>query len=817
MNEPIPETPTPSPANSWRASFERSFENWGRKVVAHPWLLVVVSLLVTGALGSFLPRISFDASIDQMLPAGDPTLQRYQAFHAQYGSDEVGVVAIEPPEIFDRAFLEKLRAFHDEVEEQIPRVTKVTSLLNARATYGRGDELVVEDLIETLPESKEQMAALRERAMGTPAYRNLLLSADGKITTVMIELEPFEINESTALDTASFDGDAFGEEEFDPEEVGLREITMQEFAESSRALRAIMARYEGPDFPMHSTGTWMVNTALIEWSEHSMPRMTGATIALCAVLLTLLFRHIWPVVLALGVVVLSVISSLGLIASSGVAFTPPMQPLPTFLLAVGVGYSVHLLTIFFQRFDAGASKDEALIQALGHSGLPILMTGLTTIVAMLGFASAELTPIMHFGVGAAGGVLVTLLYTLVTLPAMLVIVPVRRRAPRPEGEGEDRISRSLATCGHLATRHPHAIVITATVLVLLAAVVASQARFSMLQLHWLPKDDPQRIGAHYIDTRMGGGNTLEVLIDTGVENGLHEPEVLRRMDALTSQINAWRDEGMALGRTLSLVDIAKEIHQALNSNDPAFFAIADSRELLAQELLLFENSGSEDLEQFVDSEFRRARFSMRMPIADAVERKVFVNEARGVFAEIMGDAGTITFTGNEDITIRTLAATVSSTGRSYLIALALITPLMMLLIGSLRSGLVSMAPNLSPILITVAAMQLMGIPFDVFTLQVGCIALGLAVDDTIHFIHGFRRVYLATGDPERAVQETLRSTGRALFYSSLVLTTGFAVFVLSPMQNLTNFGLITSFAIIMAFLFDVLVTPALLLIVTKRR
>ena len=182
----------------------------------------------------------------------------------------------------------------------------------------------------------------------------------------------------------------------------------------------------------------------------------------------------------------------------------------------------------------------------------------------------------------------------------------------------------------------------------------------------------------------------------------------------------------------------------------------------------------------------------------------------------MGDAAEVTLTGSVAMIARTASASSESLVRSYSLALLLITPLMVILIGSLRAGLVSMVPNLVPILAALAGMVVVGIELDMFTILGACIAIGLAVDDSIHFIAGFRR-YLAMGhDPVRAVEETMHSTGRALLFTSIVLTSGFAVLLLSEMLNLRQVGALTSFAIVMAFLLDVTVTPALLVLTHRR-
>jgi len=325
------------------------------------------------------------------------------------------------------------------------------------------------------------------------------------------------------------------------------------------------------------------------------------------------------------------------------------------------------------------------------------------------------------------------------------------------------------------------------------------------------------VATDFLVEEFGGAQSFELLIDTGTENGLHEPDALRAMNRVNELVADYRSRGQGVSYTNSLVEIAKETHQALNGNDPTFYTIPDERRLLAQELLLFENGGADDLERVVDSQFRVARQTVRSTWQDGVDLLAFIDEAEPKFREALSGAGTLEVTGMSAVIIRTVGATNESMLRSYALALLMISPLMMLLIGSLRAGLVSMVPNLVPILMTLGMMGLTDIPIDMFTLLAGCIAIGLAVDDSIHFIAGFRR-YLALGaDPVRAVEQTMQSTGRALLFTSIVLTTGFLVLTASPLINLQQVGLLTAFAIASAFLLDVTVTPALLVLTHRRR
>jgi len=410
-----------------------------------------------------------------------------------------------------------------------------------------------------------------------------------------------------------------------------------------------------------------------------------------------------------------------------------------------------------------------------------------------------------------------LTHALVLLPALLAVLPLRPRPSSDEVVTASLSDRVLRACGRAAVRHPWKIVLTALLLTLVALVLAVQVRFSSDPIAYLPPENAFRQATYYLDDRVGGAMTFEALVDTGKENGLHNPEVLNRIESIHERTHQFALDGLEVKQASSVIFVAKETHQALNENRRDFYAIPQDPELLAQEFLLFENSGSDDLEKIVDSLFQKTRITVRMAWRDGYDTIKLVARAKREFQEIMGELGSVTITGMSAVITRTVGATIESMANSYLLALLLITPLMMLLIGSLRSGLVSMVPNLVPIIMTLALMVLVDIALDMFTLMFGCIAIGIAVDDTIHFIAGFRRYFAQTGDSAQAVDLTLQTTGRALLFTSVVLTLGFSVFLFSSMANLQSFGMLTAFAVAIAFVLDVTVTPALLVLVSRSR
>jgi predicted RND superfamily exporter protein len=516
------------------------------------------------------------------------------------------------------------------------------------------------------------------------------------------------------------------------------------------------------------------------------------------------------------VVGLSVVATVGIMVALGIPGTTAVQILPVFILTVGICDAVHILTITYQRLGQGDSKHEAIAYAVGHSGLAVVMTSVTTAAGMISFISAEMVPIRHLGIIAPIGVMLALAYTLVMLPAVLSLFPLKAPRRREQGGAGERLLGVLLRVGDLAADHPKRVLAGAAVVVAISLVGASQVRFSHMALAWFDEGDPMRTASELIDEKLRGFVTLEIVIDSGRENGLHDPELLRRIDASMRWAEAFDQGELYVGKAMSVVDVLKETHQALNENRPEFHAIPGNRQLVAQELLLFENAGAEDMATLVDTEFRKARLSLRAPFLDAMLYGPFIEDVERGIRPILGDDVEIELTGFMPVLGGVVSAMIVSMGRSYTIALLIITPLMVLLLRDLRLGLLSMIPNLIPVIVVLGVMGWLSMPLDATTIMLGAMVLGLAVDDTIHFMHKFRIYFMESGDSRQAIRETLSTTGAALLFTSLVLAGGFFTLGFARMVNTHNFGILAGVACLVAFVADVLVAPALMTLAARR-
>ncbi len=808
-------TPDPAgqlPPRSLRHRIERGFGAWGRGVAGHARLAILLCALVAAAFGSFLPNLRSDNTMESFLREGDASLARYDEFRDRFGRDDRIVLGVDPPEVFDLAFLERLRALHEDLEAELPYVQEVTSLWNARSTLGRGDELVVGELLADWPNGEENLAHLRRRVFDTPLYRNLLISADGGFTTVVIEPDTYSSVSDSGADLGGF-GDArpgSGREKpaylSDPE---ARKLV--------HALRAVLERHRAPDFPIYALGGPLMNVTLNERIEHDVAVFMSLSVLVIAAILAVLFRRASGVLLPLLVVIVTLMCTLGAMALIDIPFSVTLQILPAFLVAVGVCDSVHLLVLFYRRLAAGETRADAIAFSLGHSGLPILMTSLTTAGGLLSFLFADLRPVYHLGIAASFGVMLAWAFNVTLLPALLAVLPIKPRSRAEALAGGRLADRVLVRIGDAASRRPWTVVAATALILAVGLVGAARVRFGHDAMRWFPADDPLRVASDVIDKRLGGVTTLEFEIDSGRDFGLHDPGVLRRLDAAAEWVRGYQMDSLRVASAISIVDIVKETHRALNENRQSHYAIPAQRPLVAQEMLLFEQSGSDDLQDVTDGSFRLARLTLRVPWVDAMVYPEFIWGISERFRGILGPELPFTVTGMAELLTRAFRALILSLGRSYAVALAVIVPLMMFLIGSVSRGLVAMIPNLIPVFLTLGLMGWLGIPLDASTLLIGAIVIGLAVDDTIHFVHKFNRYLEDLGDPRAAVRETLLTTGSALLFTSLALGAGFAVLLLAYMENSWEFGMLCLFAISTAFAADVVLGPALMVLVTRRR
>ena len=325
------------------AKIEARFEQLGYFVFARRWHVILAALVLFGALASQVPNIVIDTSNEAFFEADDPILTQYDAFRDQFGRDEVVVVTIQPKDVFERQFLEQLKAFHEDLENEVPYLDEVISLVNVTSIKGEADELLVKELLEDWPEDEAGIAALKKDVLSNKFYKNLLISEDGTFTTVIIRSNAFT-GEDTLTEDSEFgedmfedEGDSDSTENADVSELGEApsdRISEQQNTEFTTAIASVVQRYTTPEFPTNVAGSPVMTGVLKDEMMRNIPRFTLMALGLIAILLLLLFRTPVGVFLPLLTVIMSLISAVGLMSLSGTPFTVVTQILPSLISAL---------------------------------------------------------------------------------------------------------------------------------------------------------------------------------------------------------------------------------------------------------------------------------------------------------------------------------------------------------------------------------------------------------------------------------------------------------------------------------------------------
>jgi len=801
---------------NWRTKTESKIELFSDWLFENAKITIVVIFVLVAGIASQLPSLKIDTTTEGFLHKSDPMRVQYDEFRDQFGRDEKLMIAVKTQNIFDLDFLEKLDRFHHALEDELPNIKGVDSLINARNTYGIEGELIVEPLIDNLPQNNEDLISLKETVTNNSLYKNSLYSEDFRMTTVTIDTETYSNNgasqEATNLefdDSLEFDDDSIGGQRLYLTDAENDEIISQ--------TQQIMQRFNDDNFEIYLSGSAAIAGIFKQALMNDSVIFISLMMIVIMIVLFVLFRRISGVILPLSCVSLTLIMTVSLMSIFSAPFTMATQIMPTFLLAVVTSASIHLLAVFYKDFAKTNDKKKSLRYAMGHSGLAIIMTSVTTAVGLWSFSFSGVAPVADLGVFASSGVMVGLVFTLVFLPALVSVTNFKVVKQKSSEDEYSLMDRALIGISVFATTRPKLIISVSTVLIICAAIIAAQLRFSHFPLQWLPEDNFARVATEAVDENLKGSLTLEVIIDTEKTNGLYNPELLRVIDDVSKNINSISTGNMFVGKVISYIDVIKETNRALNENRDEYYAIPDDSDLIAQEFLLFESSGNNDLASLVDANYSKARLTLKTPFIDSLEANTFIDNAQIYLDQKFGSLAKVTFTGIGTLMTVTFEEAIYSSAVSYILAFSLITILMVLLIGNLKIGLISMIPNLLPIVILSTIMVIFKMPLDMFTLLIGAIALGLAVDDTVHFMHNFRRYELQYNDVDKAVRLTLMGTGRAITLTSIVLALGFLVLTFSQMNNMFDFGVLTASAILVALLADFFLMPAIMKLIIKDR
>lgn len=774
------------------------FARLGTMIIHHPKKVLAVILILFAALITQLQYVRIDTSAESFLKPDAKSLIDYDKFRKEFGRDEFFIVVLTGVDVFSLDFLRTLKDIHESLSNDVDNLQSVESLVNVRSIYGDEDDLVAEDLLENFPTNQDELSTIKQRIRGKDIYYGRLLNKEEDTVAIFVKLIPYKIQKN-ADGTETFIN--FGD---------------KEISHGSQQIKTVMDRYKAKlgVGKYYVGGTQELGAYMSEVIQSDFGSLTAAAVLMVAFVLGLLFKRASGVIIPIIIMAITITSTLAFMPILNYPMQVTTSIIPSFLLAVCIGDSVHILSIFFKKYDLGATKADALIYAYNHTGEAVLFTSLTTSVGLLSFVASDILPISSLGLFAAIGAMLALCLTLVLIPVLIILLPVKHK---PYKDGDHLKAGGLPykftrLSIFLATKHPYKVLAGGLVIGAVTLIFIPNLRFSQDSLSWFPEDNSVKQAVRVIESKITGSMPVELVIDTGTPQGALDPVLLQSLDKWLGSIRGATLNGVQIRSINSLVDLIKESNQAFNGNNPKNYIVPDDKELIAQELLLVEMDQADDLYQYTNKDFSKLHITLITPWNDAILFQKFIKELKQSYEKNMPNQADMHVTGVIPIFSALFAAMVKSAIQSYALSAFLITVMMMILLRNMLDGLIAMLPNFLPIMIVVAFMVIRDWPMDVFTVLIGSIAVGLCVDDTIHFMHGFKEGYKKHGNAAKAIEDTLMDTGKALMITSIVLFWGFLTFTLSDLSSMDNFGILTAMCIVFAIFFDFLLGPALMMI-----
>lgn len=756
---------------------------WARLLHRFRWLVITLTPILVFFATAPAKNVYFAHSPDMWFLDGDQANRDYQTLKEIFGESQnllVGFSQADGSSVIETDLLEAMRELHDFLAAR-DEVIQVQSLVNYQIIQSQDDTLTIVDLLDreappfALIPAGQSPAGIEAKLAREPIVLGDIVTEDMRHSAMVAELQMAEggrVDHHIALVNA-----------------------LKEFIDlNGYAAKGIDLHVFGRPYISHQLTAGTVQDQMLFY-----PLLALIAAAVCL----FVFRDFRAVMGPFMLIFNSVMVVYGVQGALGWPTTVANALMPFLVIIIGIGISVHVMMSYFRNLGKGLEPPAAIEATLRHLIRPMLFTSLTTAFGFVGIAITKLEPLREYGILAVVGVTACLFFSLTLLPAILSTV---RKAPRWASRGDAPHSAAVSRLIVWAGAHARPVLAVSGVLAVAAVAATLSLKLDTNFVHIFKKGSEFQQSFAYFDTEFQGGQSIEILLDSGRESGIYAPDFLADADALVASLTGYD----GLGKARSVLDYIKQMNVALNNGDEAFRVLPGDAKATAQLLLLYENSGPErNLTDLMSTDRRHLRISVGAQNMSASQTHAMI-EALSQDIARNWPALQVTLTGDLALYNQLEILVAEGMVTSFAMSLVTIVLSMLILFRSLRNTAFATASSILPIFMGGALMQVMGIYPDINSLIVASVTIGLAVDDSIHFILAYEGARKRGADVDTAIREAGQTSGSAMLLSTVILASGFAVFLLASLQSGVNFGLISVVVIVSALLADLILLPALL-------
>ncbi len=758
--------------------FDQAVQAYAEWVLRWRWPILLAVLLLTALAASGGRFLWFDTSYRVFFSKENPQLNAFEALEEIYTKSDNILFVLAPVqgEVFTASVLDAVEHLTREAWK-IPYSIRVDSVTNFQHTRANGDELIVADLVagaRALP--PPALAHAKRLALAEPTLLNRLVSARAHVTGVNVTLQMPGADPTAEV----------------PEAVAYA----RKLADEIRAAH--------PGLSIYLTGIVMLNNAFSEIGIRDMQTLVPLMYLGMFLIMLWLLRSLSGTFGTLLVISLSGATAMGLAGWWGVGLTPPSAVAPTLIMTLAVADSMHILLTMLQEMRHGRSKREALIESLRINMQPVFLTSLTTAIGFLSMNFSDAPPFRHLGNITAVGVLAAFVHSVLFLPAVMALLPVRVKART--------VSKQplMDRCADFVVSWRRVLLWGSVPVVLGLAYCISLNELNDRFVNYFDERVTFRTDTDFAVQNLSGIYQIQHSLGAGESGGISEPAYLAKLEEFAT----WYRAQPEVVHVNTLSDTMKRLNRNLHGDDPAWYRLPANRNLAAQYLLLYELSlpYGLDLNNQINIDKSATRLigtlknltSRQMrELAARSEAWLRTHAPASMFAH--GTGGAIMFSYISERNIKSMLG-------GTLLALVIISATLAFALRSVKFGAISLLPNLVPAVLGFGAWGLLVGQVNLALSVVTGMTLGIVVDDTVHFLSKYLRARREQGlSAEDSVRYAFSTVGLALVGTSFILIVGFLILAQSPFDLNAGMSKLTALTIVFALLADLFMLPPLLI------
>jgi uncharacterized protein len=730
--------------------------------------------VLTCAAGLGLPELVMDTGFRSLIPAAAPDQAVYDRISREFGPDNRTVIYVRDSELWSPRKLAALEEMHYALEG-LGFVERIDDLFSARSVRNVGGKIDSRLILPGVPRDPVEMQQAREQALSNPLLVGTLLTRDGNGTAILLSLSEKK------------EGDA------------LFERRVEE------ALERVLAPARSVFQEVFHVGPSRFNAETRAVLLQALGILVPLSAAILALAVLVFLRSFFAAALVLVTAGLSIFWTLGMMGWTGIPFNILCAMLPSLVLVVGCAEDVHMIASYFRGLSQAQTEHRSFATQfmMEHLGVTLVLTVLTITLAFASSVFSSIALIRDFALAATFAIVAKGVITLLIVPMVLSVMGPRRTSLfRDQGAGG--IPGLLVRVFGFAKRRLQRSLLIATVILCLFFVYQlSKLYVTNDPLSFVKQDHPLVRDTLRIHQDLAGVKTFFITIESDTNGAFQQP---RNLEKLVTVQNFLKKQGI-FDSSLSLADSLSLVNRELHGGDPEYFRIPERRELVAQYLLFFQRR---DLENYVSHDFRRANIVVRHNVTDSRRLNRYIQELRDVLSGVARGEMEAHVVGENLLINAAAESLLYDQIRSLAILLCVIFLIMSAMFTSFKGGLISLLPNLIPVILLFGLMGLLGIPLNPGTVMVAVIAVGIAIDGTLHLISRYNDLCRKTSNYEEAVQATIREEATPLVTTYFALAVGFGILLFSDLNLIAQFGALSAVTMVFALFANIVITPLIL-------